>query len=193
MIAAPSPNRRGLIAIGASTLAAGALARTASVLALQSDRELLDLLLTQEQIQVVHYTAILDTFDEAAFSAARLSGSARGGIEAILTAETAHVAALPRPGDGSTPVPPAPALTDLMGALREATDLENLAVASYAFVIPRLDRQRLLPTLIGIHSVEARHAAWLATLLGMNPFPEAIDPPLTLEQSEANAGEPSSV
>ena len=174
-------------------LAAGAFASTAPAFALQADRELLDLLLTQEQIQVVHYSAILDTFDDAAFSAAGLSGSARGDIEAILAAEQAHIAALARPDGGPTPAPAPSALTDLIDALSEAVELENLAVASYAFVIPELDRQRLLPVLIGIHSVEARHAAWLATLLETNPFPEAIDQALTLEQSEANAGEPRDV
>ena len=171
-------------------LAAGAFANAAPTFAFQADRELLDLLLTQEQMQVVHYSAILDTFDDTAFSAAGLSGSARGDIEAILTAEQAHIAALARPDGESTPAPAPPALTDLIDALTEAAELENLAVASYAFVIPELDRQRLLPALIGIHSVEARHAAWLATLLGSNPFPEAIDPALTLEQSEASSGEP---
>jgi hypothetical protein len=174
-------------------LTAGAFARTAPALAFQSDRELLDLLMTQEQVQVVHYSAILDTFDEAAFSATGLPGSARGNIEAILAAEQAHVAALARPDGESTPVPAAPELTNLTDALREAAELENLAVASYAFVIPELDRQRLLPTLIGIHSVEARHAAWLATLLETNPFPAAIDPALTLEQSEADSTEPTVV
>jgi Ferritin-like domain len=193
MIAAGSPNRRGLIAAGASALVAGALARTAPVRAIQSDRQLLDLLLGQERIQVVYYSAILDAFDDAAFSAAGLPQGARGGIEEILAAEKAHITALPQPDDVSTPAPTAPVLTDLTEALREAANLENLAVASYAFVIPLLDRQRLLSTLIGIHSVEARHAAWLATLLGANPFPEAIDPPLTLEQSESNADESTSV
>jgi Ferritin-like domain len=193
MIAAGSPNRRGLIAAGASALVAGALARTAPVRAIQSDRQLLDLLLGQERIQVVYYSAILDAFDDAAFSAAGLPQGARGGIEEILAAEKAHITALPQPDDVSTPAPTAPVLTDLAEALREAANLENLAVASYAFVIPLLDRQRLLSTLIGIHSVEARHAAWLATLLGANPFPEAIDPPLTLEQSESNADESTSV
>jgi hypothetical protein len=193
MIAARRPSRRGLFAGGASILAAGAFASTAPTFAFQVDRELLDLLLTQEQMQVAHYTAILDTFDDAAFSAAGLSGSARADIEAILTAEQAHIAALARPDGGSTPAPAPPALTDLIDALTEAAELENLAVASYAFVIPELDRQRLLPALIGIHSVEARHAAWLATLLETNPFPEAIDQALTLEQSEATAGEPRAV
>jgi hypothetical protein len=191
MVAARRSSRRGLLAGGASVLAAGALARTAPGLAFQVDRELLDLLLGQEQIQIVHYSTILDTFDEAAFSAAGFSGSARGAIEGILAAEEAHVAALPRSGDGSMPAPAVPELTDLSEALHEAAELENLAVASYAFVIPELDRQRLLPTLIGIHSVEARHAAWLATLLETNPFPEAIDRALTLEQSEADSAEPT--
>jgi len=190
MIAARRPSRRGLFAAGASMLAAGAFASTSSTFAFQSDRELLGLLLTQELMQVAHYSAILDTFDDAAFSAAGLPESTRGDIEAILAAEQAHIAALERPDDESTPVPTAPMLTDLIDALTEAARLENLAVASYAFVIPELDRQRLLPTLIGIHSVEARHAAWLATRLETNPFPDAIDPALTLEQSKANAGEP---
>jgi hypothetical protein len=189
MSAARSPNRRGLIAVGASALVAGALARTAPVGAIQSDRQLLDLLLSQEQIQVGYYSAILDAFDEAAFSAANLPRGARGSIENILVAEKAHITALPRPGGVSTPEPPAPVLTDLTEALREAAELENLAVATYAYVIPEIDRQRLWPTLIGIHSVEARHAAWLATLLATNPFPVAIDPPLTLEESEADTAD----
>ena len=193
MHTARRPSRRGLFVGGASALAAGAFASTAPTFALQVDRELLGLLLGQEQIQVAHYSAILETFDDAAFSAAGLSGSARGDIELILAAEQAHIAALERPDGGSTTAPAPPVLTDLIDALSEAAELENLAVASYAFVIPELDRQRLLPTLLGIHSVEARHAAWLATLLERNPFPEAIDPALTLEQSEENSGEPRAV
>jgi hypothetical protein len=189
MSAAGSPNRRGLIAAGASALVAGALAPTALVSAMQSDRQLLDLLLGQEQVQVAYYSAILEAFDDAAFSAASLPRGTRGGIESILAAEKAHVAALPQPGDRSTPAPAAPPLTDLTEALREAAELENLAVATYAYVIPEIDRQRLWPTLIGIHSVEARHAAWLATLLATNPFPVAIDPPLTLEESEADTAD----
>jgi len=193
MIAPRSPNRRGLIAVGASMLAAGALAHTIPVRALQTDRELLDLLLGQEQIQVVYYSAILDAFDDAAYSAAGLPEGTRGAIESILAAEKAHITALPRPAGVEAPARRAPVLTDLAEALREAAELENLAVATYAFVIPELDRQRLVPTLVGIHSVEARHAAWLATLLGTNPFPETIDPPLTFAESEADAVEPPSM
>jgi rubrerythrin len=188
MPATRRPSRRGLLAGGATALA-GAVVHTAPAFAFQSDRELLDLLVTQEQVQIVHYSTILETFDEAAFGAAGLSGSARANIEAILAAEQTHLSALARPDGGTPPAPAAPELTELIDALREAAELENLAIASYAFVIPELDRPRLLPTLLGIHSVEARHAAWLATLLEANPFPVAIDPALTLEQSEAGSTE----
>jgi hypothetical protein len=50
-----------------------------------------------------------------------------------------------------------------------------------------------MPTLVGIHSVEARHATWLAALLETDPFPVAIDPALTLDQSEADPAEPTIV
>src|SRR5262249_19296919 len=53
--------------------------------------------------------------------------------------------------------------------------LENLAAAAYAGIIPSLERQKLIPEMIGIHGTEARQAAWLATLLGSDPFPDAID------------------
>jgi len=185
MTAASHPTRRTLIAAGASALAAGALAPAVPVGALQVDRELLDLLLTQEQMLIAHYTAILTAFDDAAFLAAKLPESARRGVKSILTAEEAHLVPLSRPDGESPPASAAPAPTDLLPAMREALELENLAVAAYAFVIPELDRQRLIPQLVGIHSVEARHAAWLATLLGVAPFPNAIDAALTL-------GEPAS-
>ncbi len=76
--------------------------------------------------------------------------------------------------------------------MHEAIDLENLGVGSYAFVIPELDRQRIMPELIGIHSVEARHSAWLATLLGANPFPNAIDEPLKLDEPASEPVVPGS-
>jgi hypothetical protein len=183
MTARSRPTRRILLSGSAAALAAGALADTIPAIAYQVDRDLLDLLLTQEQIQVAHYTAMLAAFDAAAFRAAGLPETTRSAIESILAAEETHLSALERPEGESSPAPVAPPPAGVIEAMQEAAELENLAVASYAFVIPELDRQRLLPELIGIHSVEARHATWLATLLGTDPFPNAIDPALTLEES----------
>ena len=189
MTDARHPSRRVLIAGSASALAAGAFAHSAA--AFQADRDLIDLLASQEQLLIAHYTATLDAFDDAAFAETGFPEGTRTSIEGILTAEEAHLAALARSGGGA-PVPAA-APADLIDALHEAAELENFAVASYAFVIPEFDRQRLIPELIGIHSVEARHAAWLATLLGADPFPDAIDPALTLEESAAESTAPDAV
>ena len=182
MNAASRPTRRVLMSGSASALAAGALATALPVAASQVDRDLLDLLVSQEQLLITHYTVMLAAFDDAAFGAAGLPESARRAIKSILTAEEAHLAALWRPDGQSTPAPTPPVPIDLIEAIHEAVDLENLGVGSYAFVIPELERQRILPELIGIHSVEARHAAWLATLLGANPFPNAIDEALKLDE-----------
>ncbi|MBW3633099.1 MAG: ferritin-like domain-containing protein [Chloroflexi bacterium] len=176
------PTRRVLMATSASLLASGVLAHAVPVGALQVDRDLLDLLVSQEQLQIAHYTAMLAAFDDAAFSTAGLPASTRRVIESILTADVAHLAALVRPEGESPPAPTPPVPTDLIEAMNEAVELENLGVGSYAFVIPELDRQRLIPMLIGIHSVEARHAAWLATLVGANPFPNAFDEALMLDE-----------
>ena len=193
MTARSRPTRRLLLSGSAAALATSALADAIPASALQVDRDLLDLLLTQEQIQIAHYTAILTAFDDAAFSGAGLPESTRSAIESILAAEETHLSMLARPEGESPPAPGAPPPTDVIEALQEAAELENLAVASYAFVIPELDRQRLIPELIGIHSVEARHAAWLATLLRNDPFPNTIDPALTLEESAADPSTPPAV
>lgn len=179
------PTRRGLIAGGAATLVAGALVPVTAAPAFQMDRALIDLLYVQEQTLMSFYAAVLQNFDEAAFAGAGLPEHVRSGVEEILAAEEAHQAVVTRPDGprmvGTDSVIPG----DLPGALREAVELENLAVATYAFVISELGRERLIPELLGIHSVEARHAAWLATLVGEEPFPNPIDSPLVLEESSS--------
>ena len=189
MPAAHHTTRRGLIAAGAGALAAGAVIWSGPAAARQSSRDLLELLRAQEQTQIAHYRALLETFDDAAFAAAGLPASVRDGIAVILAADEVHLAALSDLDQGSPAAPP-PAMTDVIVALREAMELENLTVAAYAFVIPELRQQRLIPELLGMHSVDARHAAWLATILGDDPFPHDIDPALELAETSPEGAEP---
>jgi hypothetical protein len=183
------PNRRGFIAGSAGALAISALSPPLAASANQLDRDLIDLLYQQELTQIEHYEVILQAFDEEAFVGAGLPQETRARVEQILTAEAAQLSAVTRPDgpqidDASAVIP-----ENILDALREAAALENFAVASYAFVIAELDRQKLIPKLLGIHSVEARHASWLATVLGDDPFPVAIDAPLSLEESTADQDE----
>lgn len=185
------PTRRRFLAGGASALALGAVFPATSATAMQMDRDLLDLLYAQEQALIDHYTAMLEAFDESAFRAAGLPDTVRATIEEILAAEEVHQAVVTRPDRPQAPSPVPILPENPLAALRQALEMENLTVAAYAFIIPVLGRQRLIPDLLGIHSVEARHATWLAMLLGDDPFPDAIDPPLTLDDEDpAPAGTP---
>jgi len=185
-----SATRRGLIASSASALAVGALTTAAPVSAMQYDRDLIDLLFAQEQAQIALYTAILASFDQTAFTGTGFTATTRSGIEDILAAEQTHLTVVTRPDGPQLPPPAPPTLSSLRDALADAAALENLVVASYAFVIANIARPRLIRDLLGIHSVEARQATWLALLLGNEPFPDAIDPPVTLDQSTGQLIEP---
>lgn len=193
----PRSTRRGVLA--GAALAAGALPAAARLPAAPaSDRELLALLALVEQIQIDHYGAILDAFDDDAFLGEGFPAGTRDRVAAMLGAEETQFLALNSDTPGAMGIPP---IAGPRAALSDAATLENLATSAYAGSIPRIGRQGLLPELVGIHSVEARHAAWLAALLGADPFPEAIDLPLppaeivarlqAIGESAAPAGTPA--
>jgi hypothetical protein len=165
-----------------SALVAGAR----PVAALQTDRDYLDLLLAVERAQAAGYASVLERFDTAAFAAAGLPDTARSGVEQALGIVEDHTARLTRPGE--PPLAESASVmvsADLRDALRERLALANLATAAYAGVIPHISRQRIVPDLIGMHSVAARQAAWLATLTGGNPLPSAIDQALAPDDVSA--------
>lgn len=59
--------------------------------------------------------------------------------------------------------------------LATAVQLEDVGVSAYAGAAPYIENEELLPPALGIHSVEARHAAFLRTLADQTSFPEAVD------------------
>lgn len=164
------------------------VARPVDVLAAQSPGALIDFLHFVEQVQIDRYEALLAAFDEQAFASAGLPAGTRDRVGELLNAEQVHIALLTRPRGVAAPTPPLSAPGSLTEALRDAVTMENIATAAYAAVIPVINRRRLLPNLIGIQSVEARQAAWLATLVGADPFPEVIDRPLPPQEVLARLG-----
>lgn len=163
--------RRAILA-GSAAISASALALRSGAAAQPSDRELIALLSAVERVQIGYYSALLEVFDEEDFGAANLPSGTRDRVSSLLTTEQAHLAAL----DGDVSASPALNMSShLMEVLTDALALENVAVAAYAGVLTRLGRQGLIPEVAGIHSVEARHAAWLATLVGAEPFLIPVD------------------
>jgi hypothetical protein len=66
--------------------------------------------------------------------------------------------------------------------LKTAVALEDLAVAAYKGQAPKLQSNAVLAAAIGIHSVEARHAAWMRELFGITPAVHAFDRPASRAQ-----------
>jgi hypothetical protein len=68
---------------------------------------------------------------------------------------------------------------------RTAVAFEDLSVAAYKYQAPRLQSPAFLAAAVAIHSVEARHAAWIRRLAGVLPAATALDQPLPPNQVEA--------
>ena len=60
---------------------------------------------------------------------------------------------------------------------KTAVAFEDLAVAAYKAQAPLIQNSGYLVAALGIHSVEARHAAWIRRLAGIVPAADAFDEP----------------
>jgi ferritin-like protein len=169
-------NFLGISAVGIGTvLFAGARsARAASGLS-ASDVNILNYALVLEYLQAAFYT-------EAERSGA-LTGKAAGAARVVGATERAHVRAfLKLLGSQAVKRP----TFDFQGVtehqqqfLKTAVAFEDLAVAAYKGQAPKLKSRAVLAAAVGIHSVEARHAAWMRELFGITPAVRAFDQPLS--------------
>jgi rubrerythrin len=72
--------------------------------------------------------------------------------------------------------------------LNLAATVENLGAAAYLGQADKIKDPEILAAALSIHSVEARHAAWIRSIVGMNPAPAAFDPARSMKQVLAIAG-----
>jgi hypothetical protein len=171
-------SRRGLLAAAAT--GAGALvlgrseARAASGLS-ANDVGILNYALVLEYLQASFYT-------EAERSGA-LSGKTAQAAKVVGATERAHVKAFQKLLGSKAVKRP---LFDFQGVteaqqafLKTAVAFEDLAVAAYKGQAPKLQSSAVLAAAVGIHSVEARHAAWMRQLFGVTPAVNAFDKPAT--------------
>jgi rubrerythrin len=70
-----------------------------------------------------------------------------------------------------------------------AKALENTGVAAYKGAAPAVSNDEVFAAAIGIHSVEARHAAFLNELNADSPFPAGVDEPKTMDEVAEIAGQ----
>lgn len=182
---AEAAERAGVVSRG--TFLAGALGGTAALLALASepaaaqgsrDVSILNYALTLEYLQAAFYT-------EAERMRA-LRGRASNAAVVVGGVERAHVRAF-KDVLGSKAVK-SPSF-DFQGTtedqnafLKTAVAFEDLAVEAYKGQAPRLQAESALAAALSIHSVEARHAAWMRYLFGVEPATHAFDQPRSKPQ-----------
>jgi hypothetical protein len=163
-----------IVAAGASALGAGAaLAPAAGAAIPASDQEVLNYALVLEYLQSAFYT-------EAERSKA-LKGRAAEAARVVGAVERSHVKAfrdlLGRKAVGRPHFDFQGVTEDEDAFLKTAVAFEDLAVAAYKGQARLLRSRSVLTSALGIHTVEARHAAWMRYLNGNVPAAAAFDLP----------------
>jgi hypothetical protein len=159
--------------IGSAALVAALTLPERADAASANDVDILNYALTLEYLQAAFYTETE--------RAGAVRGKAKQAARVVGAVERAHVKAF-RKALGSAAVK-RPSF-DFRGVtesqtpfLKTAVAFEDLAVAAYKGQAPLIQNTGYLVAALGIHSVEARHAAWIRRLAGIVPAADAFDDP----------------
>ena len=180
--ALPTETRRDLLVAGLAgggaalgLLAAAEPGRAAT----KGDVAILNYALVLEYLQSSFYT-------EAERRRALRTATAKQTARVLGAVERAHVSALERAlGSAAVKRP----FFDFRGTtededafIKTAVAFEDLGAAAYKGQAYRITSRPILQAAISIHSVEARHAAWIRYLAGATPASSAFDEPKTMAE-----------
>jgi Ferritin-like domain len=144
----------------------------------------------RRDIAILNYALTLEYLEAAFYTEAVEMGALNGELarfaRVVGAHERAHVRAL-RQVLGSRAV--ARPRFNFRGTTEDAGDfaataqvLEDTGVAAYAGQAPRIRANAILEAALAIHSVEARHAAWIRDINGDEPAPGAFDDAATMRE-----------
>jgi Ferritin-like domain len=176
--------RRGLFAVAAAGTVLGGLASPARALGREK---------ATADVAILNYALGLEYLQAAFYTEAERLGALHGPLatqaHVVGGHERAHVAAFHKVLGRSAISEPT---FDFQGVTqdpnafrRTAVAFEDLAVAAYKYQAPHLSSQAYLMAAVSIHSVEARHAAWIRRLAGVLPAATPFDKPLAPDRVHA--------
>jgi Ferritin-like domain len=161
----------GLAGLGALATATSANAALAST---KNDTAILQFDLALEYLQADLYTEAerLGSLTPKTLAWARVVGAH----------ERAHIQAIkgllgPRKTVPSPTFDYRNVTSDEQAFIKTAVAFEDLTTALLKWQAPRLDSRRILAAAATLHSVEARHAAWIRHVVGLKPATTAFDKP----------------
>jgi hypothetical protein len=146
---------------------------------------------TAGDLAIVNYALTLEYIEADFYAKVAKSGLFKGAqldlIKRFGANEAAHVqtlkAAAQQLGTAATKPKTEFPLKDAKSVLKLAAQVENLGAAAYLGQAGRIKDEGILAVALSIHSVEARHAAALNTLLGKSPTPNgAFAKPASMEE-----------
>jgi hypothetical protein len=143
-----------------------------------------------KDVSILNYALTLEYLQAAFYTEAERMGALRGraaeAAEVVGGVERAHVKAfrdvLGKKAVGRPSFDFQGTTEDQNAFLKTAVAFEDLAVEAYKGQAPRLQAESALAAALAIHSVEARHAAWMRYLFGVEPATRAFDQPRSKQQ-----------
>ena len=147
-------------------------------------------------VKILNYALTLEylenEFYKEALAKAGLSGDALRAAQVIQSHEEAHVEFLKTAlGKAAVKKPKfdfGTATANQANFLATAVVLEDTGVSAYAGQGPRLKQAPVVKAALSIHSVEARHAAFVRELAGKSFAPKAFDKPASMQKVLKKAG-----
>jgi ferritin-like protein len=147
----------------------------------------------KSDVAILNFALTLEYLEAAFYAEAVRKGALRGErrlfARVVGSHEAAHVQALKGALGRAAVAKPRfnfKGTTESASAFtKTAIALEETGTAAYKGQAANIKSDAILAAALSIHSVEARHTAWIRDIAGLNPAPVALDPPATKAQTLA--------